>query len=227
MGLMPFLPGERPQSKTELEAWALERCRIHLPPALERMRLEWEKDERKAGDWSEVDPGRCLAMVESGLRFHLEEVERCFESDGGPNKEAWRQGERPLGPLQMVFLTSPLLEGILYRVKALFRGPRLGNSLGRGSLTQARQVYHDAIHPEHWFQGEYDLVYRWSGTPMIVDLKASVGANDRSGDYVEQLKMYAMLWYVTHNRDETVGGLRFGILVTPASKPSLCPMWRK
>ena len=162
MGLMPFLPGERPQSKTELEAWALERCRIHLPPALERMRLEWEKDERKAGDWSEVDPGRCLAMVESGLRFHLEEVERCFESDGGPNKEAWRQGERPSWPAPDGFPHEPFVGGHPLQGEGFVSGPRRGNSLGRGSLTQVRQVYHECDSPEHWFQGEYDLVYRWS-----------------------------------------------------------------
>lgn len=219
MGLMPFSPGELPQSKTELEAWALERCRVHLPPALERMRLEWEKDERKAGDWSEVDSGRCLAMVENSLRFHLDEVERCFESDGGPNKEAWRRGERPPWPAPDGFPHEPFVGGHPLR--------------GEGSVswTEAWEIARpwfvdpsapkftmNAIHPEHWFQGEYDLVYRWSGTPIIVDLKASVGANDRSGDYVEQLKMYAMLWHVTHDREETVGGLEIWYLGHPSIK---------
>ena len=76
----------------------------------------------------------------------------------------------------------------------------------------------NAIHPGHWFQGEYDLVYRWTGSPVIVDLKASVGANDRSGDYVEQLKIYAMLWYATHGRDEQVAGLQIWYLGHPSIK---------
>ena len=76
----------------------------------------------------------------------------------------------------------------------------------------------NAIHPGHWFQGEYDLVYRWSGSPVIVDLKASVGANDRSGDYVEQLKIYAMLWYATHGRQEQVAGLQIWYLGHPSIK---------
>ncbi len=58
----------------------------------------------------------------------------------------------------------------------------------------------NAIHPEHWFQGEYDLIYRWDNKINIVDLKASIGAGDRSGNYVEQLRMYAMLWWVTNER---------------------------
>ena len=76
----------------------------------------------------------------------------------------------------------------------------------------------NAIHPDHWFQGEYDLVYSWNGTVTIVDLKASLGANDRSGDYVHQLRMYAMLWYITHGRDEAVASLQIWYLGHPSIK---------
>ena len=69
VGLMPLFPHEQPSSKDDLQAWALERANAHLPPALERMRLLWEKDERKAGEWSEVDPAKCLAMVHHALLF--------------------------------------------------------------------------------------------------------------------------------------------------------------
>ncbi|MEC8151149.1 MAG: PD-(D/E)XK nuclease family protein, partial [Candidatus Thermoplasmatota archaeon] len=70
-GLMPLFPNERPQSLDDLEAWALQRGRHHLPPALERMRTLWENDERRSGDWAEVDQERCLEMVLNALRFHL------------------------------------------------------------------------------------------------------------------------------------------------------------
>jgi hypothetical protein len=65
----------------------------------------------------------------------------------------------------------------------------------------------NSIHPDFWFQGEYDLVYRWNGKIKIVDLKASLGKGDRSGDYVKQLRMYAMLWWVTHGKKEMVSDL--------------------
>ena len=32
-----------------------------------------------------------------------------------------------------------------------------------------------STHPGGWFQGEYDLVYRWDGATRIIDIKASVG----------------------------------------------------
>ncbi|DAC49796.1 MAG TPA: hypothetical protein D7H87_05260, partial [Candidatus Poseidoniales archaeon] len=35
----------------------------------------------------------------------------------------------------------------------------------------------------------------------IVDIKASLGNSDRSGDYVEQLRMYAYLWWITHDKE--------------------------
>ena len=216
--LMPLFPHEQPSSKQDLQTWAAERARAHLPPALERMRLLWEKDERKAGDWSEVDPERCLQMVQHALVFHLDEVERCMQAEGGPGLEAWRRGERPVWP-------AP--DGFPHQA---FEGHPLASS-GAISWCEAWEIARpwfvdpdapsftmNAIHPGHWFQGEYDLVYRWSGSPVIVDLKASVGANDRSGDYVEQLKIYAMLWYATHGRQEQVAGLQIWYLGHPSIK---------
>jgi len=218
VGLMPLFPHEQPSSKDALQAWALQRANAHLPPALERMRLLWEKDERKAGEWSEVDPAKCLAMVHHALLFHLDEVERCVEADGGPGLEAWRRGERPAWP-------AP--DGFPHEA---FDGHPLATS-GPVSWCEAWEIARpwfvdpdapsftmNAIHPGHWFQGEYDLVYRWTGSPVIVDLKASVGANDRSGDYVEQLRIYAMLWYATHGRDEQVVGLQIWYLGHPSIK---------
>lgn len=224
MGLMPLFPNEVPKSKDELEAWALERCRVHLPPALERMRLEWEKDERKAGEWSEVDVDRCQAMVESGLRFHLDEVERCFDADGGPSKESWRRGDRATWPAPDGFPHEPFSDGHPLRGEGPISWAEAWE-IARPWFVDpsAPKFTMNAIHPEHWFQGEYDLVYRWSGTPVIVDIKASLGANDRSGDYVEQLKMYAMLWYVTHERKETVGGLQIWYLGHPSIKSIAVP----
>ena len=218
-GLMPLLPHERPSTMEALETWAMERCRVHLPAALEKARLSWEKDERKAGSWDEVDPSWCLEMVMNGLRFHLDEVKACYEAEGGPLLSSWRNGDRPEWP-------AP--DG--YPYASLSRGHPLAEN---GSVTWseawelARPWFVDpdapaftmnAIHPDHWFQGEYDLVYRWSGKTVIVDIKASVGATDRSGDYVEQMQAYAMLWYVTHDRNDIVDGLEIWYLGHPSIK---------
>ena len=80
-----------------------------------------------------------------------------------------------------------------------------------------------SAHPGEWFQGEYDMVYRWSGTPKIVDLKASIGKGDRSGDYLDQLRMYAWLWWETHDREEQVEGLEIWYLGTGTVKQVTLP----
>ena len=67
-----------------------------------------------------------------------------------------------------------------------------------------------AVHPTFMFQGEYDLVYRWRGTAEIIDLKASVGASDRTAGYHAQLRAYAALWRATHEGAPLPLGSRFG-----------------
>ncbi len=217
--LMPFLPNERPMTKEALEAWAMRRCEIHLPQALQRAHDEWLSDERRSGDWSEVDPERCLAMVKSGMKFHLAQVERCYAEGGGPFFERWRRGDRP---------DWPAPDGFPF---ASFEGGHPLAEEGPVSWTEAWEVARpwfvdpsapkftmNTVHPDHWFQGEYDLVYQWTGDAVIVDIKASVGATDRSGDYVEQMRTYAMLWNVTHDRAEHVAGLEIWYLGHPSIK---------
>ena len=208
----------QPSTIDEIKTWGRERLDIHLPLSLEEMRLEWESEERKAGNWSTVNSQYCLKMCYTALDMHLVELQRCFESDGGPNLENWREGNRDFWP-------AP--DG---------RGFDLENNhplASKDSFTLveaweicrpwfvdpgAQKFSMNAIHPEHWFQGEYDLVYRWDGKIKIVDLKASVGKGDRSGNYVDQLRMYAMLWWATHDKKEMVNSLEIWYLGANAVK---------
>lgn len=207
-----------PSTMDTLRDWAKQRLETHLPLALHAMEIEWEKDERKAGQWSSVDPERCMSMCLNGLEMHLAEVERCLEAKGGPELDAWRLGKRPYWPspdgrAYEIPLRHPLAqEGAVTLVEAweIARPWFVDPNAGKFAM--------NAIHPEHWFQGEYDLVYRWDGRINIVDLKASVGAGDRSGNYVEQLRMYAMLWWITHGKKEQVDNLEIWYLGADAIK---------
>jgi CRISPR/Cas system-associated exonuclease Cas4 (RecB family) len=208
----------QPSTLDEMKTWGRERLDIHLPLSLEEMRLEWESEERKAGNWSTVNSQYCLEMCYTALDMHLVELQRCFESDGGPNLESWREGNREFWP-------AP--DGRGFDLKS---GHPLA-SKDSFTLVEAWEVCRpwfvdpgaqkfsmNAIHPDHWFQGEYDLVYRWNGEIKIVDLKASVGKGDRSGNYVDQLRMYAMLWWVTHGKKEMVNSLEIWYLGANAVK---------
>ena len=207
----------------ELRNWAIERLKAHLHPALNSMKEEWQKNERKAGDWDSVDPDYCLKMCVNGLDMHLKEVQRCIDANGGPLLKEWRRGQRPEWPAPDARRYSlsndhPLaVEGSVTLIEAweIARPWFVDPNAGKFAM--------NAVHPEHWFQGEYDLVYRWDGKITIVDLKASIGRGDRSGNYVEQLRMYAMLWWVTHGKKEQVDGLEIWYLGADAIKTIPCP----
>ena len=210
--LLPLPRKSWPKSIDEVRKWAISRLDVHLPISLNEMKREWEKDERKSGNWDEVDPIYCRQMCINGLEMHLEELKKCVSANGGPNLQNWRKGDRDYWP-------SP--DGFGFEI--------IGNhplaDEGDVSITEAWEISRpwfvepdsekfslNSVHPDYWFQGEYDLVYRWGDTVKIVDLKASLGKGDRSGDYVEQLKMYAMLWWVTHGKKQTVDELEIWYL---------------
>ena len=59
-----------PSDMDGLRNWAIGRLKVHLHQALNSMKREWEKDERRAGDWKSVNPDYCLQMCINGLEFH-------------------------------------------------------------------------------------------------------------------------------------------------------------
>ena len=132
----------------------------------------------------------------------MQEVSRCLEEKPLDLIQSWREGNREYWP-------SP--DGYPYQFDS--NNPLAGD----GGLTvseawaivrpwfvdpSAEDFAMNAVIPEHFFMGEYDLVYRWDGKIKIVDLKASTGNNFRSEDYVNQMQMYAMLWWATHDKNQ-------------------------
>ena len=205
--ILPLPEELLPKSISELREWAISRIDVHLPVSLEEMRIEWGKDERKAGDWSDVDPNYCREMCINGIDMHLQELKSCIEKLDEKSLQIWRNGHRDEWP-------AP--DGFGFTIE----GTHPLASTSKMTLLEAWEISRpwfvdpdaanfslNSIHPDFWFQGEYDLVYRWNGKIKIVDLKASLGKGDRSGDYVKQLRMYAMLWWVTHGKKELVADL--------------------
>ena len=216
--IIPLPIEKRPTSIAELENWALARLEIHLPIALENARKDWNRQERKSGDWSEVKYDYCLEMCLNGIRFHLDEVNHCYNTIDDATLNDWRQGKRDQWPApdgygyhlagnHSLSVTGPVTMAEAWEIaRPWFVEP------------ESEKFSMNAIHPDYWFQGEYDLVYRWDGNIKIVDIKASKGIGDRSGDYVEQLRMYAMLWWVTHKKQEIVDNLQIWYLGANVNK---------
>ena len=211
-----------PNDVESLIDWANSRVLSHLHVSLEAMRIEWSKHDRKAGDWdADVDIDRCERMARSGILLHVNEVNAFIESNNLEEINAWRSGERHYWPAPdgrgYALNRHPLAQtGPLTLIEAW--------EIARPWFVDpdAKPFMMNAVHPEHWFQGEYDLVYRWGGKNKIVDIKASLGNSDRSGDYVEQLRMYAYLWWSTHDK-EIVDGLEIWYLAADAIKTIQVP----
>ena len=83
-----------PKSIEEIRNWAIARIDVHLPVSLEEMRKEWIKDERKSGDWDDVDPNYCRLMCINGIDMHLNQVKQCFEELDEKSLQLWRSGNR-------------------------------------------------------------------------------------------------------------------------------------
>jgi len=212
--LVELTEDEWPTDRDSLEAWAMARIDVHFEACWDAAVLDWESIPNRVGSVDAADPDEGLAMTRAGLQLHLDQVQACIEASGGPGLADWRKGgSRGDWPAPDGF-------------------PRVWNEVhpaarDSGEITwceawevarpwfvdpDAGQFKLTTSHPDEWFQGEYDMVYDWTGKIRIIDLKASIGKGDRSGGYIEQLRLYGWLWWETHGRADEVEALEIWYL---------------
>lgn len=192
--LLPLFDDELPD---DFMSWCESRVDVHWHKIRDAMHAEWSKDPRKAGNWHDYSMDDYRDMCVTALRMHMDEVNICKETIDESELSEWRSGTSH---------TIPAPDG------REMEGAHPLAKTGDCNLVEAWEIARpwfvdpdapqfslNVIHPEHWFQGEYDLVYRHGGKIRIMDLKASRGGGDRSGNYIEQLRIYAMLWSITHS----------------------------
>ena len=204
-----------PINREGLEEWALSRAKMHFDNCWQKAISDWESSPNRVGKSEDIDPQEGMQMIEAGIKLHLDQVELCLNQNGGPYLESWRVGKyRPEWPSPDGFpknwisphpcaqtSNSPISWVEAWEIsRPWFVDP------------DASSFSETTCHPDDWFQGEYDLVYRWNGKIRIVDLKASVGKGDRSGGYIEQLRLYSWLWWETHSRNNEVEALEIWYL---------------
>ena len=152
-------------------------------------------------------------MTRAGLRLHLDQVQACIEASGGPGLTDWRKGgsrgdwPAPDGFPRVWNEVHPAArdsEITWCEAWEIARPWFVDPDAGQFKLTTS--------HPDEWFQGEYDMVYDWTGKIRIIDLKASIGKGDRSGGYIEQLRLYGWLWWETHGHADEVEALEIWYL---------------
>tara|TARA_B100001113_G_scaffold54522_1_gene40359 strand:- start:2010 stop:3887 length:1878 start_codon:yes stop_codon:yes gene_type:complete len=215
----------RPSDMDSLRIWAHARARVHFQRCWDEACDDWAANPNRKGTVEDADPDQCLSMVLRGIDLHLQEVEECLNSED-VDVDAWRSGKsRPVWPAPDGFprdWSSPShaaydIGSDMHVVEAWEIARPWFVDPDAASFTQT------STHPGGWFQGEYDLVYRWDGATRIIDIKASVGRGDRSHGYLDQLRMYGWLWWATHERKETVTGLAIWYLGAGDPKDVVMP----
>ena len=216
-------PSKGLEDLESLRMWARSRVDVHLPQVKAIHVEEFEDNPMSIGSADDLDDAMMQSMAYATIDFHLEEVERCLQKNGGPGLTAFREGARPEWPAPDGFPHN-------------WTKPHPAVSDGKCTLMEAWEIARPwfvdpdagtfslgAVHPEHWFWGEYDFVYDWEGHISIVDLKASMGDNDRSAGYILQLEIYAWLWWETHGRTTRVEDLRLWYAGAKTSKTIPAP----
>ena len=201
-----------------IRKWAEARIAVHWPRAIASAHESWLGDANRSGDWDEFMATRGHLgpqLAAAALDLHLEEVAKCYEEGGGNGAELadFRAGKRPDIPAPDGFPATHDQPHPCANLDAEGEGGEV-NMLEAWELARPWFVDPDAgtftqqaILPDGWFQGEYDLVYRWDGTTRIIDLKASEGTSEWAASYPLQMQTYAWLWWASHGRDEEVAGL--------------------
>lgn len=207
-----------------IREWALERISVHWPRAIASAHDSWLADANRSGDWDEFMAARGHLgpqLAASGIDMHLEEVAHCFAAGGGTGLRDFRHGRRcdipapdgfPANYDQPHPCANLDLEGEVSLLESWELARPWFVDPDAGTFTQ------QAILPDGWFQGEYDLVYRWEGGSRIVDLKASDGRSEWAASYPVQMQTYAWLWWASHGKDEEVSGLETWYLGNAARK---------
>lgn len=151
-----------------LGARAFSRMKTIFDAAWERERKAHEADPNGLGPW-DLPKERYEGYVRQGLVFHLGEVRARLES------RRPRTGE----PLDL-----PPVDD----VGAAWTAVRPWHAPHDVDISAAMECI-----PDGWFQGQYDLVYDWTGGRRIVDLKASAGRSLFSTEIELQLRSYAFM----------------------------------
>ena len=133
----------------------------------EKARESFEADPNGYGAW-DLPRDRYEVYLRNGLAFHLHEVRSRFDC-------VHPVSGAPLGHLDAV----PDLRTAWLAARPLHAPP--GDFEGMETI------------PAGYFQGEYDLVYDWTGGRRLIDIKASAGRSPFSTEIRTQLLAYTFL----------------------------------
>ena len=205
-------------SLDELRTWAYELCQKEAIIAWEQGQEAWLNRlwKHEDSDWSTVEVDDYNQKIRNGVDLFLEEVEACFQQNGGPFVEQFRSLESPFGvpaPAWGEVPQFPVPEKVRslkardWSVEHSFVWQANGEPIQWNEAWEiARPWFKDPrvhqpqrmFHPDGWAAGELDLVLRWDGNIRLVDIKSGHSGSSFAQSLKHQLRFYAWLWSRTN-----------------------------
>ena len=181
----------------------------------------WQNSEQS---WEDVEVEELARKLKNGLSLFLEEVERCYNSNGGPYLDQFRKGDSPFqisSPAwgeEPVFPIPDKVRNFGMRSWSKDESIKWQNSGQPVAWDEAWEIARPWIkdprvhqpqrlfHPDGWAAGELDLVLRWDGKIRLIDIKSGNPSSKFAESLIHQLNFYAWLWHETH-QEEIVDGI--------------------
>ncbi len=209
-------------SLDELRTWAYEHCKEEALTAWQEGENAWNARlwKRDESDWSTVEVENYEQKIRHGVDLFLEEVEACFNQNGGPFVEQYRSETPPFNVPSPALGETPLfpvpekvrsLQARDWSIDHTFKWQEQGKDIRWNEAWEiARPWFKDPrvhqpqrmFHPEGWAAGELDLVLRWDGRIRLVDIKSGHSGGAFAESLQHQLRFYAWLWSRTGEQGE-------------------------
>tara|TARA_B100001996_G_scaffold66358_1_gene48109 strand:- start:42 stop:1772 length:1731 start_codon:yes stop_codon:yes gene_type:complete len=189
----------------------------------------WQNTEQS---WEDVEVEELARKIKNGLSLFLEEVEKCYNSNGGPYLEQYRKGESPFRISSPAWGEEPVFpiadkvrnfgmrswskdETIIWQKSDQPVSWDEAWEIARPWIKDPRVHQPQRLfHPGGWAAGELDLVLRWDGNIRLIDIKSGNPSSKFAESLMHQLNFYAWLWHETHE-NQIVDGIEGWYLDNP------------
>ena len=212
-------------SLDDLREWCYELADEEAQNCFQVGKENWESTiwQNQEQSWEDVEVDELARKIKNGLSLFLEEVENCYNSNGGPYLERFRSGDSPFKIPSPAWGEEPIFP-IADKVRnfgmrswskeEIMTWQKDGQPITWNEAWEvARPWIKDPrvhqpqrlFHPDGWAAGELDLVLRWDGNLRIVDIKSGNPSSKFAESLRHQLNFYAWLWYETHEQQMIQG----------------------
>ena len=226
-GVMMQRPTVQIETLPELKAWMHTLLPKAAQEALDAGRILWDEGiwYEPGTSWEDVEIDSFIARLENGLMLLFEEIESCYNENGGPYLELYRAGESPFDVPSPAWGDEPYFpvpdKVRNYELRSWAIEEQAMQWQAPGSAVTWNEAFEIArpwtkdprvhqpqrlFHPERWAAGELDLVLRWDGRIRLIDIKSGNPSSKFAESLQHQLRFYGWLWHETHE-EQCIDGL--------------------